>query len=330
MKQVSAVLVCGCYLYFALAGRHFARGATNMRRGHIAAVATHSREIRSANNTVVSWANNSGVLPCGGKLGKMIYLGMQREYYTFHPCGSQKARAILITIHCLGCTPGHAWDPYLKDAERHGFIVIAPQGFNASFNAAPYCCGHAREIGLDDQGFIKSLTSLVDEGRGLPVFATGVSNGGYMASSLAVAFPGWLTGVVAAAGHIYHGLFSGLHGTAAMILWDEKDTVVPPSGCCRDASMPHCCCGISELGPPHCTSSQEIFLAWKRANGCKAVQSYQGLAGITGTCQSGVGCKHPTELCTFRKWIHQEWTLFPEILSGKVFNFFLAQLNNEA
>jgi poly(3-hydroxybutyrate) depolymerase len=251
---------------------------------------------------------------------------MHRDYWTFHPCGSHKPRAIIVTIHCLGCTPGHAWDPYLKDAEKNGFILIAPTGYNASFNAAPYCCGNARDIGLDDQGFIKNLVTIVDEGRGLPVFATGVSNGGYMASSLAVAFPGWLTGVAAAAGHIYHGLYSGLHGTAAMILWDENDLQVPPTGCCRDISKPRCCCGISDLGPPQCTNTQELFFAWKRANACKATKSNDNPLGVKGSCQTGVDCQYPVELCTFNKWTHMDWTVLPDVLSAKVFNFFLAQL----
>jgi len=319
MKQLSIVLVYVCHLYLVLASRLLVRSITSKRQGHHGLNATVSNGTQKDNNTGV-------VPPCGGKLGGMIYMGYNREYYTFQPCGWAKPRAILVTIHCLGCTPGHAWDPYLKDAERHGFIVIAPQGYNASFNAAPYCCGHAREIGIDDQGFIKSLVDLVDKGRGLPVFATGVSNGGYMASSLAVAFPGWLTGVASMAGHIYHGLYSGLHGTASIVLWDETDKQVPPTGCCRDASMPTCCCGISELGPPKCTSSEEIFFAWKRANGCKATEVAKNPLGVTGTCKTGVGCQYPVEFCTFRHWAHNEWIILPDPIEKKVFNFFLAQL----
>lgn len=313
-------------MYLALASRIFSRGATSMRRGHRALNATHTDEGRKDSNKSVVESNTLVPLPgCGGKLGEMIYLGWQREYYTFQPCGS-KPRAILVTLHCLGCTPGHAWDPYLKDAESNGFIVVAPQGYNASFNAAPYCCGIALELGLDDKGFIHTLVTEIDAGRGLPIFATGVSNGGYMASSLAVAFPGWLTGVAAAAGHVYSGLFSGLHGTAAMILWDEQDVMVRPTGCCRDIAMPRCCCGISELGPPKCTSAQEIFFAWRRANGCKATKSGKDPLGVPGTCQSGVGCQYPTEFCTFHHWEHQDLLVFPKLLQKKVFKFFLDQL----
>lgn len=327
MKQLSAILVCSCHLYVALAGiksRLFARGITNMRRGHPGLNATldagrDESEDASTNLTLIP-------LPgCGGKLGKMIYLGWEREFYTFQPCGSQP-RAILITIHCLGCTPGHAWDPYLQDAESNGFILIAPQGYNASFNAATYCCGTAMDLGLDDKGFIKSLVNEIDQGRRLPVFATGVSNGGYMASSLAVAFPGWLTGVAAAAGHVYHGLFHGLHGTAVMIMWDEQDVQVRHSGCCRDITKPRCCCGLSETGPPKCTSAQEMFFAWKRANGCTATKSVKDPLGVKGACQSGVGCKYPVEFCMFHHWEHSEWIVFPRILEKKVFNFFLDQL----
>merc|ERR1719375_350700 len=150
-----------------------------------------------------------------------------------------------------------------------------------------------------------------------------------MASSLAVAFPGWLTGVGAMAGHIYHGLFSGLHGTAAIILHDERDVQIPITGCCRDLSKPHCCCGISENGPPRCTSSQEIFIAWKHANSCKATKVWEKPLGVTGNCQTGVDCQYPVEFCTFNHWDHNEWIVLPEKLEKKVFNFFLAQLKQK-
>merc|ERR1719443_659184 len=121
MKQISVFLACVCHVYLVFASRLLSRSTTRLHQGirglNVTGISERGKGVNNYSNVV---------LPCGGKLGSMIYLGYNREYYTFQPCGWAKPRAILVTIHCLGCTPGHAWDPYLRDAERHGFIVVAP------------------------------------------------------------------------------------------------------------------------------------------------------------------------------------------------------------
>jgi polyhydroxybutyrate depolymerase len=68
-------------------------------------------------------------------------------------------------------------------ADREGFIVVNPQGIEASFNAGN-CCGPAAEQGIDDLGFTRAIVAdvaaraCVDRRR---VYATGFSNGGFMA-----------------------------------------------------------------------------------------------------------------------------------------------------
>jgi polyhydroxybutyrate depolymerase len=64
-------------------------------------------------------------------------------------------------------------------ADQEGFIVAAPAGVGASWNAGA-CCGQAHEQGVDDVGFTRAiLDELASELNIDPkrVFATGMSNG---------------------------------------------------------------------------------------------------------------------------------------------------------
>jgi polyhydroxybutyrate depolymerase len=77
-------------------------------------------------------------------------------------------------------------------AEQKGFIVVYPRGTGPvrtllSFNAG-LCCGRAAENGVDDVGFVRAVVNdasarvRVDRKR---VYATGMSNGGFLAHRLA-------------------------------------------------------------------------------------------------------------------------------------------------
>ena len=76
---------------------------------------------------------------------------------------------------------------YEAAADKLGFAVVAPRGIQHSWNA-PHCCGAAKENGVDDVGFIDSLVAhLLQSSRfdATALFATGFSNGGFLASILA-------------------------------------------------------------------------------------------------------------------------------------------------
>ena len=72
-------------------------------------------------------------------------------------------------------------------ADTHGFIVAYPNGLSNSWNAG-VCCGVSAENGVDDVGFTRAIIDdlgargCVDLSR---VYATGMSNGGFMSHRLA-------------------------------------------------------------------------------------------------------------------------------------------------
>jgi polyhydroxybutyrate depolymerase len=71
-------------------------------------------------------------------------------------------------------------------SDAHGFIALYPDGYESSWNAG-LCCGAAADEGIDDVGFLEAVLDhasarlCVDRAR---VYATGMSNGGYMSHRL--------------------------------------------------------------------------------------------------------------------------------------------------
>jgi len=72
-------------------------------------------------------------------------------------------------------------------AAREGFIIAYPNGLDNSWNAG-ICCGTSAEMGVDDVGFTRAVIDdlgdrgCIDLSR---VYATGMSNGGFLSHRLA-------------------------------------------------------------------------------------------------------------------------------------------------
>jgi polyhydroxybutyrate depolymerase len=75
-----------------------------------------------------------------------------------------------------------------QKSDEEGFVVVHPQGLNASWNAGDLCCGTSQRRGVDDEGFIRALVARMEEDICIDakrVYATGLSNGGAMSHLLA-------------------------------------------------------------------------------------------------------------------------------------------------
>lgn len=89
-------------------------------------------------------------------------------------------------------------------AEREGWVLLAPDGVNRSFNAGD-CCGPAEEETVDDVALARALVAEAaavlgwDEGP-TTVVATGFSNGGMMSHRLACEAADLVDAVVPASG----------------------------------------------------------------------------------------------------------------------------------
>jgi hypothetical protein len=79
----------------------------------------------------------------------------------------------------------YGWD---AEADRGQFVVAYPDGLGRAWNTGGGCCGTPGRTNADDIGFITAMVSAIE--RQLPVdanrvYATGISNGGIMAYTLA-------------------------------------------------------------------------------------------------------------------------------------------------
>ena len=78
------------------------------------------------------------------------------------------------------------WSNMNATADERGFVAVYPNGYNSSWNGGT-CCGQASTDDIDDVGFMKALVAFVSERLCIDparVYATGLSNGGYMSNRL--------------------------------------------------------------------------------------------------------------------------------------------------
>lgn len=126
--------------------------------------------------------------------------GRQRSYLLHVPRTVQGGQPLplLVALHGGGGSARIMADDgnygLVSASEQRGFVVVFPNGISkissgalATWNAGR-CCGAARDEGVDDVGFIRTVVGQV-QGM-LPIdrqriYATGMSNGGMMAQRLA-------------------------------------------------------------------------------------------------------------------------------------------------
>lgn len=129
----------------------------------------------------------------------LTYAGSNRTYLLHLPPSGvvKKLLPLVLAFHGAGENATVMADRGFNDkADREGFVVVYPDGTNATGNSADgftynahFCCGYAYHSGIDDVGFVAALIDHleaaypVDPGR---VYATGFSNGGMLSYLLAM------------------------------------------------------------------------------------------------------------------------------------------------
>lgn len=134
--------------------------------------------------------------PVPGDLGAgehnidITFDGRDRRYIAYVPAVYSNVSATPVIVNMHGYT-SNDWQQVLfsnmnPTADAQGFIAVYPNGHDSSWNAGT-CCGTAAALDLDDVGFLKAVVEdlstrlCVDARR---VYATGMSNGGYMSHRL--------------------------------------------------------------------------------------------------------------------------------------------------
>jgi polyhydroxybutyrate depolymerase len=112
--------------------------------------------------------------------------GMQRTYRLYRPAGLAPQAPLVVVLHAAfaNLINVEQTSRFDRQADAGRFAVTYPEGIGKTWNAHG-CCGSAFNDGIDDVGFI---TAMVEEIPGVDrrrVYATGYSNGGVMAYTLA-------------------------------------------------------------------------------------------------------------------------------------------------
>lgn len=153
--------------------------------------------------------------PCAGKAllagdldWKLTPDKVEREVHVHLPKSYDPSRALPVVLDFHGLGSNATEQSFLthmnEKADKAGFIAVHPEGTGASrsWNAGA-CCGQAASAGVDDVAFVaKILDELeaklcVDTHR---VFATGMSNGGFLSHRLACELSSRIAAVAPVAG----------------------------------------------------------------------------------------------------------------------------------
>lgn len=116
--------------------------------------------------------------------------GVQRSYDLFLPDGydGETPVSLVFNFHGFGSNPGEqTFFSEMSDiAAARGFAVAYPAGLDDSWNAGS-CCGDSMSGDVDDVGFVRALVDELDASLCIDrrrVFATGMSNGGFLSHRL--------------------------------------------------------------------------------------------------------------------------------------------------
>ena len=181
-------------------------------------------------------------LPGEIERGEMVFDGRQRSWLAYVPAAKAERPALVLVMHGsmgdgeqMRAATRYSFDVL---AERHGFVVVYPDGYERHWNdcrgGADYA---ANRENIDDVGFLRALVQrMVDEQGVEParVFATGFSNGGQMAYRLGLEAPELVAGIAAVAANL--PVASSLdcepvdRAVAALVMNGTDDPVNPYQG----------------------------------------------------------------------------------------------------
>ncbi len=203
--------------------------------------------------------------------------GRQREYTVQTPATAQPSNPLILLLHLFqddaprSGAATHGYETFADQAAARGAVVVQPMGVHFSWNAVT-CCGDARDLKVDDVGFLEETIKRVRQrvGHG-PVFAVGFSNGGFMALRLACeGMPLAGVAIVEATMTVDH---CAPRPTNLLQIHQTEDKVVPLLGTRSAATI-----ATSPLLPV-----SESFARWRVADGCNAPSRRTSAAGVDTT-----------------------------------------------
>jgi polyhydroxybutyrate depolymerase len=235
--------------------------------------------------------------PCLGKEAlsgdldwKMKVDGKDRTVHVHVPKGYDPTKAVPVVLNFHGYSSNGTEQNLLArmtdKADKAGFIAVHPEGTGASpsWNAGA-CCGDAASAATDDVGFVGKIIDelesklCVDAHR---VFATGMSNGGFLSHRLACELSDRIAAVAPVAGVLGIPTCNPTRPMSVFHFHGTLDALVSYDG--------------SQGGFP---SVKQTMSGWASRSGC-TVTPRETLKKGEVTCVTYDGCKGGAEvnLCT--------------------------------
>ncbi len=232
------------------------------------------KRLRLSLSTAFFW---SAITACGifyAQYDSIAYGGYYRTYLLHLPAGYDGASDLPLIIALHGGF-GNAYrierqSRLSAKADAEHFIVVYPEGVRGgllsvrSWNAGG-CCGFAANAGIDDVGFINALldtlihTYAVDTAR---IYATGMSNGGYMAYRLACESADRIAAIAPVAASMSLNNCRPERAVPVIDFHSYLDTHVPYNGGVGDGPSNH-------YNPP----KDSVLNVWNNLNACLSIDT---------------------------------------------------------
>jgi len=170
------------------------------------------------------------------KKGEIIVDGLKREFITYVPQGWDKANKlpVVLSLHGgLGTDEGmFKLADFRPVADREHFLVVCPRGIDKSWNDGRETKSNKKNV--DDVKFIDQLIAYIiktynaDSTR---IYATGMSNGGYMSSRLACQLSNRVAAIAAVGASMdSEAGYQPVKPISVMYIQGTKDPLVPYFG----------------------------------------------------------------------------------------------------
>ncbi len=166
--------------------------------------------------------------------------GLEREYIVYVPAAYDGSEAVPLLLNFHGYTSNAkdqlGYSNFMPVADTANFILVAPQGTKLEGKTHWNVGGWTYKSTVDDVGFTNVLLdSLLADFNVDPtrVYATGMSNGGYMSFLLACQLSPRFAAVASVTGAMTPGMYANCapeHYTPVLQVHSTSDPVVPFGG----------------------------------------------------------------------------------------------------
>ncbi len=156
----------------------------------------------------------------------------ERSYLLHVPPGLKGPAPLLLALHGGGGNAAQfeRWTKFSQLADREGFLVAYPEGLGHNWNDGRQDVqARAFREKVDDVAFLRAVVEDIPNVDRTRVYATGASNGGFMASRLGIEAPDVFAAIAPVIGGIPLG-FKPSKPMPVLVIQGTEDPLVPYGG----------------------------------------------------------------------------------------------------